>query len=166
MQVQKNRSEYLETLKESVLENVGHALHGPNYDLDDGAEINPGKNPTYAKFLQQLIVQGCVRLLERHVEIKCRKKDMAIVKSVLEGAKDDFNRFIKEKTGKDRHIELNVFKDKFLEKNESILGGVILYCRHNSIVYNNTIECRVELCFQDSKPDIKHMLFPNMSYEI
>lgn len=39
------------------------------------------------------------------------------------------------------------------------LGGVILYCYNNRIVYKNTFDMRLELCFQQSIPDIRAGIF-------
>jgi hypothetical protein len=42
------------------------------------------------------------------------------------------------------------------------LGGVMLYCGRNRIVFTNTIEQRFNLCVNESIPDFRNTLFPSL----
>ena len=52
-------------------------------------------------------------------------------------------------------VKLTLLEDQSQSNKETKLGGLILYCQKNRIVYNNTIEARLELAFNDSMPDIR-----------
>ena len=38
----------------------------------------------------------------------------------------------------------------------------MLYCARNRIVFTNTIEQRLQLCFAESIPDFRNTLFPSL----
>ena len=57
-------------------------------------------------------------------------------------------------------VELSLYPEDFLD--ESQIGGVILYCRDYRIVLDNTLKSRLELCFAESTPDIRHQLFESL----
>lgn len=120
----------------------------------------------YATFLKSLIVQGLVRLLEKDVVVQCRKVDEEVIEKVIPEAVKEFNQYMRgvmpEKITKDIEVNLKVMKNKYLSTSESRLGGVVLLCHGNHIVFKNTVESRLDLCFADSKPDIREKLFPNM----
>lgn len=44
----------------------------------------------------------------------------------------------------------------------SRLGGIMLYCGRNRIVFTNTIDQRFDLCIGDSAPDFRSVLFPSL----
>lgn len=54
-----------------------------------------------------------------------------------------------------------------VEDNETtgIIGGFKLYAKKGRIVCSQTIDDRVDLCFQAAIPAIRHMLFPSMRVE-
>lgn len=54
-----------------------------------------------------------------------------------------------------------------IEQNETtgIIGGFKLYAKKGRIVCSQTIDDRVDLCFQAAIPAIRHMLFPSMRQE-
>ena len=60
-----------------------------------------------------------------------------------------------------------VIDDKYLESIEDnektgSYGGFKMFAKRGRIVLSQTIEDRVDLCFQAAVPDIRHMLFPSM----
>ena len=66
-----------------------------------------------------------------------------------------------------RNIETSALADKYLddiEDNETTgcIGGFKLFAKKGRIVCSQTIDDRVELCFQAAIPAIRHMLFPSM----
>lgn len=44
---------------------------------------------------------------------------------------------------------------------ESCLGGVLLHARKGKIVCSNTLDDRMQLCYQQAIPDIRRTLFPS-----
>jgi vacuolar-type H+-ATPase subunit E/Vma4 len=75
----------------------------------------------------------------------------------------------KGKTADD--IPCNIIIDgKYLEsvkKNEATgcIGGFKLYAKKGRIVCSQTIDDRIDLCFQAAIPAIRYMLFPSMRTE-
>ena len=57
-------------------------------------------------------------------------------------------------------VELMIYPKEFLAEKE--LGGVILYCKDYRIVLDNTLKSRLDLCFSESTPDIRHQLFVSL----
>jgi hypothetical protein len=68
-------------------------------------------------------------------------------------------------------IPCNIIIDKTyldsVEDNESngIIGGFKMYAKKGRIVCSQTIDDRIDLCFQAAIPAIRHMLFPSMRKE-
>lgn len=81
-----------------------------------------------------------------------------MVKEVLPEAKKAFEQYLKERTGKDTDITLEV-SSAALVKGECEIGGVILYCNNNKIVFTNTIDSRLDLGLQENIPAIRQNLF-------
>lgn len=59
-------------------------------------------------------------------------------------------------------IKITVVEKNPLNENECRLGGIWVYAHHGHIVFKNTVESRLDLCYENSIPDIKKQLFPNM----
>ena len=49
-------------------------------------EIAVPTNPRYKKVLKDLMVQGCIKLLEEKILVKIRQKDLELAKSVVDEA--------------------------------------------------------------------------------
>lgn len=45
------------------------------------------------------------------------------------------------------------------------IGGVVLTCLEGKIVCSNTLENRLNLAFQESLPDVRNGLFPDLKVE-
>ena len=111
--------------------------------------------------------------MESSIIIRCREEDKAVFESVTaEAIKTYREMIIKEvirfKGKKPEDIPCTITIDgKFLEsveKNEATgcLGGFKMYAKKGRIVCSQTIEDRIDLCFQAAIPAIRHMLFPSM----
>jgi len=98
-------------------------------------------------------------LLETKVCVSCKEEDRELVESILPAAKKEFEEFLLTNTGKTVDIELTM-QNKNLEKGECSVGGIVLYCRDNNIVFRNTLDARLELCFMESAPALRAGLFP------
>lgn len=85
-----------------------------------------------------------IRLLETKVKIRCKSGDHDLVKSVLPDAKKEFEQYLKEQTGKEVEMTLEVIGAP-LPKGQCEIGGVVLYCHNNKIVFTNTLDSRLEL---------------------
>ncbi|KAL4571875.1 hypothetical protein LXL04_018642 [Taraxacum kok-saghyz] len=100
---------------------------------------------TYRNLMKSLIVQGLQRLNERAVLLRCREVDLSLVESTLEDAKRDY--FSKAKV--DVRIELD----------KKVCGGVVLASIDGKIVFENTLDARLDLAFRNKLPEIRKTLF-------
>jgi len=114
----------------------------------------------YKALLRQLIVQGLVRLMERDVGVRCKPSDFDAVGSVIDDASKDFTDLIKRETNYDFICRLYLDSNNPLKDTQAHLGGVILSAQQGTILCHNTIDARLDLCYQDSLPDIRRIMFP------
>jgi len=120
------------------------------------------------KFVQDLIVQGLLMLLEPEVLVKCRKCDEALVKKSLAPAEALYAKVVKDKTGATKACKLTIADKDYLAPEpvegkdvQSCLGGVVLTCFGGKIVVDNTIDARLNLVMEQDKPAIRAQLFPS-----
>jgi len=95
----------------------------------------------------------------------CRKEDYNIVKSQLDAAGQLYSDFIKQNTGITVKCTLDL-SNEFLppgpEKGSravSCAGGIVLSARNGQIVCKNTLDSRLELCFEHMIPAVRGILF-------
>lgn len=75
---------------------------------------------------------------------------------------------------KDREPPCNVEHDKtryLAEYNdqegaESCMGGFLCHARKGRIVCSNTLDDRLQLCYQEAIPDIRRILFPSFKKKV
>ena len=146
LEMQKFRNELLDRLKLEVETKIRSVVKDPI---------------KYKDFLKSLILEGLVRLLETNVKIRATKNDLPLVKQVLEDVKKDYAEFMKINAEKEVEIQIGVFEKAFLH--DEVIGGVIIYCNNNKIVFNNTIRARLDLSFNTSMPDIRRIMFTSLA---
>ena len=111
--------------------------------------------------------------MEGQVFIRCRESDRAVIESILDEAVDTYknmiiNEVVRFKGKSVDDIPCNIIIDgKYLESIEDnetsgCLGGMKLFAKKGRIVLSQTIDDRVDLCFQAAIPAIRYMLFPSM----
>jgi hypothetical protein len=111
--------------------------------------------------------------MEQQIFIRVREADVHIIEEIQQEAIDTYRNLIvtqvKRFEGKDASsIPCKIIIDtKFLESVEDneqsgSLGGMKLFAKKGRIVCSQTLDDRIELCFQAAIPAIRHMLFPSM----
>ncbi|CAD7966840.1 unnamed protein product [Amoebophrya sp. A25] len=111
----------------------------------------------YAGLCADLIVQGCLKLMEDQVTVKCRKEDEQTVKSCLDAAARKYADIIKRETGVAKMVRLDMSPASLPS---SCGGGVVLSCSGNSISIDNTLFTRLGLVMDNDLPNLRKMLFP------
>ncbi|KAF8675824.1 hypothetical protein HU200_047315 [Digitaria exilis] len=110
----------------------------------------------YKNLLKDLIVQGLLRLKEPAVLLRCRKEDHHHVESVLHSAKHEYA------SKADVHEpEILVDHDVYLPPAPShhdahgqfCSGGVVLASRDGKIVFESTLDARLEVVFRKKLPE-------------
>ncbi|XP_041995061.1 V-type proton ATPase subunit E-like [Salvia splendens] len=119
----------------------------------------------YKNLLKNLIVQSLLRLKEPSVLLRCRKEDVGLVESVLDSAKDEY-------AEKAEVHQPEIVVDKIYlppapsKKNEHdryCSGGVVLASRDGKIVFENTLDARLEVVFRKKLPEIRKSLFGHIA---
>ncbi|KAK8938909.1 V-type proton ATPase subunit E [Platanthera zijinensis] len=121
-----------------------------------------GHHHAYKNLLKDLIVQGLVRLKEPAVLLRCREEDLELVDAILDTAKDEYA----EKAGV-HSPEIIVDNDVYLPSAPShdhthekfCSGGVVLASRDGKIVYENTLDARLDVVFRKKLPEIRKLLY-------
>ncbi|KAI7748209.1 hypothetical protein M8C21_002918, partial [Ambrosia artemisiifolia] len=117
---------------------------------------------TYKKLIQGLIVQCLLRLKEPSVLLRCREVDLSIVESILEDSKKEYA------SKANVHMPMiNIDKTVFLPpplSNEdphrpSCSGGVVLASVDGKIVFENTLDARLDAAFHKKLPEIRKALY-------
>lgn len=114
----------------------------------------------YQKILKNLIIQGCIRLLDNKINVICKKSDYDLVKGILNDAKDEFLEKLKKEAKKS--VQLPKFEVTLDGKNflpENLTGGVFLTSLKTKIRVDNTLDKRLSLLQQNSTPQIREVLF-------
>jgi len=112
----------------------------------------------YQPLMVDLIVQGCLRLMEDRVLIRCKKEDEKTVGAVLQQAEQKFAQTVKRQTNADKKVTLSVDTTTFLPPNSA--GGVIVMTVDTKIKVDNTLDTRLGLVMQNDLPNLRKMLFP------
>jgi len=105
----------------------------------------------YQNMLQGLITQGLCQLLEPNVLIRCRQKDLQLVKDVLDKALKQYTELSK------LDVNIKVDEQKFLASD--IAGGVQLSAREGKLLVSNTLEARLDQIVKQKIPEIRTMLY-------
>ena len=110
--------------------------------------------------------------MEPEVHIRCRKSDHALVEKVVDQARDEYKRLMKNevKSFKNKEVQLTLileshkFLPEFQEGSEnpidSCMGGIMMHARKGRIVCSNTLDERLQLVHQEAIPQIREQLFP------
>ena len=127
----------------------------------------------YSQLCEDLLVQGLIKMMEQTLYIRCRKSDVSIIESVQANAIKRYRELIVKEVKRFQSMKPNDIPCKIIidstyldsvDDNEQtgILGGFKIYARKGRIVCSQTIDDRIDLCFQAAIPAIRYMLFPSM----
>jgi len=123
------------------------------------------KSPQYRELLKYLITQGLIQIQETNVIIQCRKEDEKLVKGLLEESVAFYNETLKAAIGGAPPVKVTLNTENYLpaapsgNPGASCCGGVVLSARDGQIVCRNTLDSRLELVFDQLRPQIRGILF-------
>lgn len=104
-------------------------------------------------------------MLERKVLVKCRECDLKMIKGMIEEIQDEYAQIMKNATDADTYsTEIEVLETEFIkpESKEGRCGGLIITSTDKLIVCSNTLNERLNLCYEESLPVLRAMLFPKL----
>ena len=103
----------------------------------------------YRTTVQQMIVQGMIRLLEENVELLVREGETDLIQGMIDECQTQYADIMLQETTKEYNTTLTIREDRFLTKEEgSEYGGVIMFAHSRKIVVSNTLLDRVNLVFE------------------
>jgi len=103
----------------------------------------------YAQFLDGVIVQGFLQLMESNVAVLARKKDLDIVKQSADAAAKLYN----EISGREVQFDVEA------TLSDDGAGGIKLVSGSRRITIDNTLDERLRLLEDRMLPEIRHDLF-------
>ena len=107
-----------------------------------------------------------IKLLEKKVLLKCRESDIDMVRELIDEMQDEYASVMKENTDSDDYqCEIEILEDEFIkpESKEGKCGGVVISSTNKLIVCSNSLTDRLHLCYEESLPVLRQMLFPKGS---
>eukprot|EP01132_Coremiostelium_polycephalum_P011106 gene11106-13589_t len=114
----------------------------------------------YSVILKNLIIQGLFKLNENKISVVSRKEDHHIVEKVIKDAAAEY----KKKTG--THVDITVDHERNLPqgpkpdyKGPTCCGGVILSALDGRIICKNTLDARLEICYDQLTPVVRTKLY-------
>lgn len=119
----------------------------------------------YKTILENLIIQGLIKLLEPQVTVQCRAADLHLVQEVLEVARERYLEIMKKSTGKEYELKLDIDSHHLppgLHEGShgvSCSGGIVLHSHHGKIRCINALDERLNAIVTASTPALRKMLF-------
>lgn len=138
------------------------------------AERLANNQQEYADLLKNLLVQGCIKLIEPRITLRCRQSDVNVLSGVINEAVQEYKAAMISQVaaleGKDDiPCEVTVDNERFLpefnaqDPTNSCLGGFVMYAKKNRIVCSQTLDDRLTMTFQQSIPAMRASLFPSLT---
>ncbi|KAF5478140.1 hypothetical protein F2P56_004725 [Juglans regia] len=115
----------------------------------------------YKRLLKDLIVQSLLRLKEPAVLLRCRENDLHLVQSVLDSAVQEYSEKANVHAPEiivDNKIFLPPAPSHHNSHVSSCSGGVVLASRDGKIVFENTLDARLDVVFRNKLPEIRKWL--------
>ncbi|XP_057534938.1 V-type proton ATPase subunit E2-like [Amaranthus tricolor] len=115
----------------------------------------------YKKLLQPLIVQSLLRLKEPSVLLRCREMDKRTIESVIEDSKREYaeKANVRSPTITIDKLYLPPPPSSSDPHSPSCSGGVVMASPDGKIVFENTLDVRLDLAFRQKLPEIRNHLF-------
>ncbi|XP_073157390.1 V-type proton ATPase subunit E-like [Henckelia pumila] len=140
------QDDLVNSMKEAASKELLHASHDHN---------------SYKHLLKDLIFQSLLRLKEPSVLLRCRKDDVHLVNSVLNSAKEEYAQMAKVHSPEILVDNVNLPPAPSHHNAHGLFcsGGVVLASRDGKIVFENTLDARLEVVFRKKLPEIRKSLF-------
>lgn len=124
-------------------------------------KVSSEKN-VYRKLLKDLVVQSLLRLKEPAVLLRCRKEDLDMVENILNSAKEEYAEKAKVHAPEiivDHSVYLPPAPSHHNAHGPFCSGGVVMASRDGKIVFENTLDARLDVVFRKKLPEIRKWLF-------
>ncbi len=99
--------------------------------------------------------------MENNVEIKCRKQDLDMVRSLIPEVEQEFRAKVLAECKQDIPCKITLNEENLERSKKNCIGGVLASTLFGRIECSNTVQDRIELVFAEFLPDIRSGLFPD-----
>lgn len=107
----------------------------------------------YQNMLMGMITQGLCQLLEPAVTVRCRQKDLQLVKDVVDKASKQYTALV------NLEVAMKIDEKTFLPSDTA--GGIQLSARDGKLLVVNTLEARLDQIIMQKIPEVRSMLYGN-----
>lgn len=110
-----------------------------------------------------------IKLLEPELLVRCRQEDVKLIKELIPECEKQYEEIMKREAHGDKtyKTKLTLVDGEFLTAaHGGQCGGVVLTSVDKRIVCNNTLQSRLDLCFEELLPQIRAILFPPKVIEV
>jgi|Deesub1362B_J571_1020462.scaffolds.fasta_scaffold00003_458 V/A-type H+-transporting ATPase subunit E len=126
-------------VKESIINDL--------YDKIKERLLNISRDDAYMNSLIKLAVEAIKAVGTSSINIQLNHKDKEFVEK-------NWNKFYKSIAKEVGNVEIHVVNDPL-----NILGGVVVSSRDGTIIYNNSLDSRLERIFKDERNELINILF-------
>ncbi|KAH7862419.1 hypothetical protein Vadar_004591 [Vaccinium darrowii] len=123
-------------------------------------KVSSEKN-VYRKLLKDLVVQSLLRLKEPAVLLRCRKEDLDVVENILNSAKEEYAQKANVHAPEiivDHSVYLPPAPSHHNAHGPFCSGGVVMASRDGKIVFENTLDARLDVVFRKKLPEVSLFL--------
>jgi V-type H+-transporting ATPase subunit E len=110
-----------------------------------------------------------IKLLEKELLLKCKRDDLQLIRELIPECEQEYveimarevNQIETEEVKVEYNTKLILVETEFLNSEAGgKCGGIVLTSKDKKIVCDNTLESRLNLCFEELLPQIRKTLFP------
>lgn len=105
------------------------------------------KQPEYPDVFKKLLIQGVKTIEEKEIIIQVMKEDLSLSKDIINQALTEMGR---------QDLKIFVDEENFLP--DSVIGGIFLKNKDETLRVDNTLNGRLGLALDGSLPQISHIL--------
>lgn len=151
--VMRERQNIMNTMKQQAKDSLGKAIKS--------------KPAEYKKLLEDLLVEGLLKIMEAKVTVRATKDDQSVVEGLLKSAQSRFTSEMQKACAEHKkkfQMDILVDMDKKPLK-DSCIGGVWIQSaaytgRPDAIIVRNSLDARLDSVIEYLTPTIRGLMFP------
>lgn len=110
-----------------------------------------------------------IKLLEKELLLKCKRDDLQLIRELIPECEEEYVEIMAREVNQSETEEIQVeYRTRLILVETEFLnsetggkcGGIVLTSLDKKIVCDNTLESRLNLCFEELLPQIRKTLFP------
>jgi V/A-type H+-transporting ATPase subunit E len=137
-------------LKREVLR-VAYEIAAESFELAAKKLPQITEREDYVNILSRLILEAIGYLRETDLKVAVNRRDIELVRKLLPNLENDVVRILGKK------VRLTLLEDPI-----DVVGGAVVMTADGSVIYNNSLEARLESAQEKLMPDIIRKLVPEV----